>query len=266
MDVKPIEMKWPAAGKVVVTDIKTYGCGIGSEYVYCYSFPTFLEVARLKQERCYRVKVGKAEGDPITRIYQQVAGSKTALSEPPVVLIVFQTLASRHLEKWLHNRLERAVDAIGSEWFYTNPDELVELFREYVRAASSPVEDVPIQAAIEQKPRRLPTVTCRSIDGFAVFHEDGKPLSFPLQLVHLMWANMKEPITVEELRMRVAERLGVPPEAVPAKFDQQIAIELGTTGRKPRFQYDSANRLVLVPGQKMPRARTANLDGSQRFD
>jgi hypothetical protein len=136
--VRPLDLQWQPRPGVVIRDVKTFGCGIGSEYVYCYSYPTYIEVAKLKQEQRFRIKVGKADGDPIGRIHQQIGGNRTALSELPVVLLIFQTLASRHLERWLHKRLERASDAGGSEWFYTSPDEIVELFRQYVRQASCP--------------------------------------------------------------------------------------------------------------------------------
>jgi hypothetical protein len=93
-------------------------------------------MAKLKNEERFRIKVGKADSDPVGRIYQQIGGNRTAISELPVVLLIFQTLASRHLERWLHKRLERAAESGGSEWFYTSPGELVELFHEYVRLAS----------------------------------------------------------------------------------------------------------------------------------
>jgi hypothetical protein len=134
-----VDVKWPSRPGVLANELKCYGCGIGSEYVYCYSYPTHVEMAELKNESRFRIKVGKAVGNPIERIYQQFSGNKTARSEPPVVLLLFQTLASRHLESWLHKQLDRAADAGGSEWFHTNPDELVKLFQRYLRDASHPV-------------------------------------------------------------------------------------------------------------------------------
>lgn len=263
-EVAVLPVKWSAIGKVNTNEVRTYGTGFGEEYVYCYSFPIFLEVASLKQEPSYRVKVGKATGNPINRIHQQISASKTAISESPIVLVIFQAISAHQLEKWLHKRLERAVDAVGAEWFYTNPDELLELFREYERCPTGWLDEPSVAQVSKAAPRRLPTIASKCVDGFVVYHEDGRPLSFQLQLVHLMWANMARPISVGELREVVAAKLGVRPEDVPAKFDQQIDIELGKTDRAPRFQLDAENRLTLVPGKKMPRARTANPDGSQR--
>jgi hypothetical protein len=81
-----------------------------------------------------------ATDDPVARIYGQIAGSKTAISETPVVLLIFKTLAARHLERWFHKRLQPATNDAGSEWFYTNHDELVNLFQQYLRTAMSPAD------------------------------------------------------------------------------------------------------------------------------
>ncbi len=123
LKVKALEVKWPPRNGIVLSQTETYGCGIGSEYVYCYTYKTYLELAELKGEDRYRIKVGSAKGDPIERIHSQFAGNKTSISEPPVVLVIFRTLAAGHLERWLHSRLYRTQEAIGSEWF--NPSSTV---------------------------------------------------------------------------------------------------------------------------------------------
>lgn len=258
-----VDIEWSPIGKVVTKHAKTYGTGEGDEYVYCYSYPIFLEVAQLKKEINYRIKVGKATGNPINRIHQQISAAKTAISESPLVLSVFQTGSSHSLEKWLHRRLERAVDSVGVEWFYTNPDQILSLYCEYVKHPFT-IEDSSAEAMPNIPPRRLPAIASKCVDGFVVYHEDGRPLSFQLQLVHLIWANMTQPISIEDLRSIVAAKLGVLPTEVPAKFDQQLAIELGQAGRQPRFQINQDNCLELIPGKSMPRARTASLDGTQR--
>lgn len=136
-----LDLQWPARPGVVTADIKTYGCGIGSEFVYCYTFPTYVEIAKLKGEDSFRVKVGKADRNPLERICHQLGGSKTATPEFAHVILIFQTLASGHLERWLHRRLERVTDASGSEWFKSNPDELVRLYHEYLQNAEVTTED-----------------------------------------------------------------------------------------------------------------------------
>jgi hypothetical protein len=102
----------------------------------------YLEIAELKKEKIFKIKVGMAKKDPIGRIYSQVSASKTAQSEQPTVLLIFETLKCSHLERWLHKRLERAADAYGVEWFYTNPDRLLELFGEYlVKGCVAEIDD-----------------------------------------------------------------------------------------------------------------------------
>lgn len=133
--VKLIDVQWLPRAGIKTADIKTYGYGFGTEYVYCYSFQTILELARLKQENHHGIKVGSAIGNPVDRIYQQCSGSKTALSEWPIVLLVFQTVAARHLERWIHKHLQRVPGSGGSEWFHTNLEELVDLFRTYLTEA-----------------------------------------------------------------------------------------------------------------------------------
>jgi hypothetical protein len=136
LTAKLLEFGWPSVAGISLSDMRTFGCGIGAQYVYCYTFQNYIELARLKKESKFRIKVGKADTDPIKRILQQVAGSNTAVAERPHVLLVFQTLAAGHLERWLHARLSRAADSIGSEWFITNPDELIELYSTYLCDAS----------------------------------------------------------------------------------------------------------------------------------
>ena len=102
-----LDVQWQPRPGIIVNQAKTYGWGFGSEYVYCYSFPTHLEIAQLKGEERFRVKVGSAKGDPIQRIFAQFANNKTAISDSLVVLLIFRTIYATHLERWLHARLPR---------------------------------------------------------------------------------------------------------------------------------------------------------------
>lgn len=161
LTVQHLGNQWQARKGVILSQAKCYGCGIGSEYVYCYSYPTHLELADLKKDKCFRIKVGSASGDPIERICQQFAGNKTALSEPPIVLLLFQTLSARHLERWLHKRLNRVQEAAGTEWFVSNLEELIELYGEYLREASRHSDEVstPDMPAKERKVQEIKSVT-----------------------------------------------------------------------------------------------------------
>jgi hypothetical protein len=154
LSVQLLDVAWQPRPGIVVTQVKTYGWGIGSEYVYCYTFPTHVEIAQLKGEPRYRVKVGSAKGDPLQRIFAQFATNKTAVSDSLVVLLIFKTLYASHLERWLHKRLERAGDSVGSEWFLTNPEELLALFGEYVRTEALQSNDAV--EAIEPPPPTTP--------------------------------------------------------------------------------------------------------------
>lgn len=133
--VQPIEFFPTHRHGVSCNGARYYGCGIGSEYVYIYTYPSLVEIGSLKQDKNYRIKVGSATGDPIERVYQQFSSSKTAIPEQPRILLIIRTLSARHLERWLHRRLQKADGATGSEWFYSNPDEVLSLFRQYVAEA-----------------------------------------------------------------------------------------------------------------------------------
>jgi hypothetical protein len=132
--MRPIRISWPPR-KGVETD-RAVTFGTGSQYVYCYSYSSHIELALVKHERRFRIKVGMANNDPIARIHDQISASKTAISEAAIVLLVFRARDCRHLEGWLHRQLDRAAAAGGREWFMTHPTELVGLFRMYLQRHS----------------------------------------------------------------------------------------------------------------------------------
>ena len=128
--MRPVDVRWES--KPTASAEKTITYGIGREYVYCYTFPKTFELARITQQSHYDIKVGMTINHPIDRVHEQVSDSKTAMSEAALVLLVFQTSDCRNLEKWLHERLERVPKSVGQEWFVTNPEELIRLFRLYL--------------------------------------------------------------------------------------------------------------------------------------
>ena len=127
---KPVNKRWESRKGVESSEVITYGTG--SKYVYCYSFPSTLKIAELTGSVRYNIKVGMASRHPIGRIQEQISASKTAMSEPAVVLLVFQTDDCADLEKWMHKHLDRSPEALGREWFVSNPEQLLTLFRRYV--------------------------------------------------------------------------------------------------------------------------------------
>ena len=102
----------------------------------------------------------------------------------------------------------------------------------------------------------------------AVVHRDGKQLSRALSIVHAIWYELEasgssgKPHTRDELYAAV-QSLGFTRPG--NKFNTQLRVEAGLTGRKPRFLPNSkTGRIELVAGARYPRARTANPDGTQR--
>lgn len=105
--------------------------GEGDEEVYAFTFPSLQELAALKSESMYPVKIGwthnKADGS-LGRI-RGFAFEKAAFPERPRVLLIYSTWNGRALETAVHKELRkkarRIVSAPGAEWFLTNASEVV---------------------------------------------------------------------------------------------------------------------------------------------
>ncbi|GLB69506.1 GIY-YIG nuclease family protein [Arthrobacter mangrovi] len=100
--------------------------GIGQGSVYAYYFPSYKELACLKNEDRWPLKVGMTSlSDAHIRITDQQG---TALPEAPVVAYIRRTDTPRKLEQALHSVLffrgQQLEDAPGSEWFWSNPEEI----------------------------------------------------------------------------------------------------------------------------------------------
>lgn len=94
----------------------------GSAYAYWY--PAYQELASLKNEKYWRIKIGYTESDVARRVQDQLG---TATAETPIIV----TLNEGHGRAWervLHGCLDlanrRIDDTQGNEWYLTNPDEL----------------------------------------------------------------------------------------------------------------------------------------------
>lgn len=91
--------------------------------VYLYYFPSYKELALLKNSSTWRCKIGMTEGDPLVRITSQ---GVTILPEKPIIE-TFTTKHPRMLETVIHKILtingSKSVDSPGSEWFETSPQE-----------------------------------------------------------------------------------------------------------------------------------------------
>ena len=104
--------------------------GEGSETVYAYYYPSYRELAELRNEPGWPIKIGRTSSDLESRITSQVA--TTGVPEVPTIALVFHTDHSRWLEQYLHGALglrrKHLVEAGGQEWFLTSPNEIKELY------------------------------------------------------------------------------------------------------------------------------------------
>ena len=107
---------------------KVIGSCSGATYVYTY--PSYIELAELKNETVLPYKIGATDRCPISRVNSQVG---TALPEQPVITLVIKTDIPFKIEQALHLILtirgKAKGDAPGAEWFLTNPDEIESIYR-----------------------------------------------------------------------------------------------------------------------------------------
>lgn len=104
--------------------VEAEGEGQGSLYVYY--FPAYKELADLREEPTWPVKVGRtAAGNAGIRVADQQG---TAMPEKPVLAYVRKTSTPRKLETAVHAILffrgRQIEDAAGHEWFNASPDEV----------------------------------------------------------------------------------------------------------------------------------------------
>jgi hypothetical protein len=102
---------------VDTSKVRKFGEGLQSVYVYGHVFLPD------------RLKIGKSEGDPVRRIASQIA---TGTPGTPTLYLIFHTDDCHNLEKALHRVLnfrKKKVAGGGNEWFHTNCEELIEIYR-----------------------------------------------------------------------------------------------------------------------------------------
>jgi hypothetical protein len=97
----------------------------GDEYIYCYTFQSYLDLARLQNTSTYRLKIGKAQDDWLSRVQSQMG---TSNSEKAIVLILVKCMSSSNIERGIHHFLKSKnkwiTDAPGNEWFHSNVEEI----------------------------------------------------------------------------------------------------------------------------------------------
>ena len=120
--------------------------GEGDQEVYAFTFRSLQELAKLKNEAMYRVKVGwtqnKDDGS-LGRI-RGFAFEKAAFPERPSILLIQSTWNGRALETAIHRRLReqgrRILTAPGVEWFLTNAAEILAICNEFKDTVSKPAK------------------------------------------------------------------------------------------------------------------------------
>jgi hypothetical protein len=106
--------------------------GTGDQEVYAFTYPSLVEIATLKGEVVYPVKIGYSKsgyGGAIERIRSLIT-EKAGFPEKPAVLLVFKTWDGRKIETQVHRRLRsmgRKAESLGREWFRTSTAELRDL-------------------------------------------------------------------------------------------------------------------------------------------
>jgi hypothetical protein len=135
--------------------------GDGPEELYAFTFPSLKELALLKNQSCYPVKVGYTRRGAMARVaglmdvprygpadlpaglvsgvqLAEAMGENSSVEragypEKPGLLLVYRTTNGRVLEQAVHQKLSQmgrhVGEAPGREWYRTNTDELVQICR-----------------------------------------------------------------------------------------------------------------------------------------
>lgn len=106
--------------------------GSGSGTIYVYYSENDKTLADLKGNRVWECKIGRTDGRPSHRIMGQ--GVRTAMARMPVIGLAIRHDRNKFIERYIHFVLDeaerRVPDALGDEWFYTNPEEVSNIFRQ----------------------------------------------------------------------------------------------------------------------------------------
>src|SRR5690625_2118358 len=119
-----------------------YGCGDSAVYLYYYE--TYKKLSLLQNGQTWPCKIGKTDRNPFIRILSQIS---TALPELRTTEFIIETDKASLLEKTLHSILKlkgkQIEDSPGTEWFDTNPDEIIKLIKyideNLLKSARSPI-------------------------------------------------------------------------------------------------------------------------------
>lgn len=102
--------------------------GEGEQFVYAYYVPVYKDLFEARGEARWPIKIGKS-----IDARQRLNTHATALPDAPSVAVIVRTNDAANLERFLHLTLRvrgREYDGTGgSEWFVTNPDEILDIYR-----------------------------------------------------------------------------------------------------------------------------------------
>lgn len=119
----------PYKYKVDPSQPKIIGSGDESVYLYYFpSLPTYKRSSELGGETTYwRCNIGSTKGDVAKRVVVQCQ-----FPERPRIALIMRTDDCTSLETKIHTELKRhglqLDDAVGEEWFLTNPAEVLSIF------------------------------------------------------------------------------------------------------------------------------------------
>lgn len=104
--------------------------GSGEQIVYCYTFPSYIELAALKGDDRMPMKIGKTSTSCLDRVSLQCGVSNP---ERPVVPLAIRVDNATAYERAIHRILiiwnRWMDDAPGTEWFMTSKNEILAVVR-----------------------------------------------------------------------------------------------------------------------------------------
>lgn len=122
-------------------NIAEISVGEGSQCVYAWYLPTYREMASIKNEKTYPMKVGRSRNLAIERIAESIGYTPETFALGFMIL----TDSPEDWEKLLHSLLNlknRHIDkAHGTEWYQTNPEELKRIYEVQNALIESPASE-----------------------------------------------------------------------------------------------------------------------------
>lgn len=111
--------------------------GDGNESVYMYYYDDCKDLAAFRNESHFKCKIGRTVFDPVERIKAQHG---TSSHSKPHIALVIKCDNSSAVENLIHSFLmlqnRHIDDAPGTEWFFTSPDEVLDIYFKFATNTS----------------------------------------------------------------------------------------------------------------------------------